>query len=181
MNIITFSIGFVSALVVLFVSFIILCRNTWKFNQMMKHVDTFRGLIRSIIRNNYFLKDKYIRFWHKVEAYKGKTPEEQIKFFNAHKDNWPYMVHLDYNSFFPSYYEKMRRLVRKPDADNGGGTNNWFKWVCKDEEEAIAIVQKLSKTVLVTFPDNVRMSRINEHLWDYFSKLAEEIQQPIAA
>ena len=54
-------------------------------------------------------------------------------------------------------------------------------WVCKDEEEAIAIVQKLSKTVLVTFPDNVRMSRINEHLWDYFSKLAEEIQQPIAA
>lgn len=178
-NIITFALGFVFALVVLFVSFLLVCKNTWNYNQMKKHMDTFKSLIRSLIRNNYFLKDKYIRFWHKVDAYKGRTPEEQIKFFNAHKDNWPYAVHLDYKIFFPLAYNKMRRLIQKPDAD-GYGTNNFFLWVCKDEEEAIALMQKLRQTVYIEFPDNLRMSRINENLWDYFSELAEE-QQPIAA
>jgi hypothetical protein len=174
-----FSLGFVSALFVLFVAFLLVCKNTWKYNQMKKHMDTFKSLIRSLIRNNYFLKDKYIRFWHKVDAYKGRTSEEQVKFFNAHKDNWPYAVHLDYNTFFPSYYYKMRKLIRKPDAD-GYGTNNFFLWVCKDEEEGIALMQKLRQTVHIAFPDNLSMSRINEHLWDYFSELAKE-QQPIAA
>ena len=168
-----FSLGFVSALVVLVASFLLVCRNTWNYNQMKKHMDTLKSLIRSIIKNNYFLKDNYIRFYHKVDAYKGRIPEEQIKFFNAHKDNWPYAVHLDYKTFFSASYKKMRRLIRKPDAD-GYGTNNFFVWACKDEEEANALMQKLRETVYIEFPDNLSMSRINDHLWDYFSELATQ-------
>jgi len=176
----TFALGFVAALAVLAVSFLLVCQNTWKYIHMVKCMDELQDLVKRFIRKS-FLTDKWRRFRDKVDfVCKNKTLEKQIEFFEAHKDNWPYQVTLRYEGFFSTHYKEMVRAIRKPDADGSKISNRFFLWVCKDEEEAQAIMDRLNELV---FPPKryLDMSRIHERSWEYLSDLAKGEQQVVAA